>query len=82
MATIEEETREMFKKYDIDDSKSLELDEIRKLLKQIAVDGDFPCPGDKEIAQIFKDYDSNHDNRISFDEFCKMWSDLKKLSED
>ena len=52
------------------------------MLKKIAEDGDFPCPGEKEIAQIFKDYDANHDNKISFDEFCLMWNDLKKLGED
>lgn len=82
MSNLIEETREIFKKYDIDDSKSLELEEIKKLLKKIAEDGDFPCPGEKEIAQIFKDYDANHDNKISFDEFCLMWNDLKKLGED
>lgn len=54
---VDKETQEIFKKYDLDDSKFLELNEIRILLKDISSEADVPCPADKEINQIFKDYD-------------------------
>lgn len=66
---VDKETQEIFKKYDLDDSKFLELNEIRILLKDISSEADVPCPADKEINQIFKDYDLNGDSLISLTEF-------------
>ena len=76
---VDKEAQEIVKKYDLDDSKFLELNEIRILLKYISSEADVPCPVDKEINQIFKDYDLNGDGLISLTEFIHMWKDLKKI---
>lgn len=81
MADLDQETIDIFKKYDIDESKFLELAEIQKLLKDISEEADIPCPGEKEINQIFKDYDANGDGLISYSEFINMWKDLKKMRD-
>ena len=49
---VDKEAQEIVKKYDLDDSKFLELNEIRILLKDISSEADVPCPVDKEINQI------------------------------
>ena len=76
---VDKEAQEIVKKYDLDDSKFLELNEIRILLKDISSEADVPCPVDKEINQIFKDYELNGDGLISLTEFIHMWKDLKKM---
>ena len=81
MSEIDKETEAIFKKYDLDSSKFLELQEIKILLKDISEEADIPCPGDKEINQIFKDYDLNGDGLSSFTEYITMWKDLKKMKE-
>ena len=81
MADLDKETIDIFKKYDIDESKFLELQEIQKLLKDISEESDIPCPGEKEINQIFKDYDANGDGLISYSEFVNMWKDLRKMRD-
>lgn len=82
MSEIDKETQEIFKKYDLDSSKFLELQELKVLLKDISEEAGIPCPGDKEINQIFKDYDLNEDGLISYTEFIKMWKDLKKMKDE
>ena len=82
MSELDKETAEIFKKYDIDDSKFLELNEIQTLLKGLSNEAGVNCPGEKEINQIFHDYDSNGDGLISYTEFIKMWADLRKMKED
>ena len=81
MADLDKETIDIFKKYDIDESKFLELQEIQKLLKDISEEADIPCPGEKEINQIFKDYDANGDGLISYSEFVNLWKDLRKMRD-
>ena len=81
MADLDKETIDIFKKYDIDESKFLELQEIQKLLKDISEEADIPCPGEKEINQIIKDYDANGDGLISYSEFVNMWKDLRKMRD-
>lgn len=81
MADLDKETIDIFKKYDIDESKFLELQEIQQLLKDISEEADIPCPGEKEINQIFKDYDANGDGLISYSEFVNMWKDLRKMRD-
>ena len=44
MADLDKETIDIFKKYDIDESKFLELQEIQKLLKDISEEADIPWP--------------------------------------
>ena len=81
MSEVDKETIEIFKKYDIDESKFLEIGEIQKLLKDISNEAGIHCPGEKEISTIFNEYDVNKDGLISYSEFIKMYADLKKMAK-
>lgn len=68
-----------FKKYDLNHNSFLELDELKKLLEDLAKSEGFPLPNDREIAQIFKDFDANSDNLISYCEFQEMYKILTAM---
>lgn len=76
------EDYKLFKKYDLNENRYLELNEINKMLKDIAEEKGISPPAEKEIEQIFTDYDKNHDGLISYAEFTDLWKDLKQMFED
>lgn len=68
-----------FKKYDLNHNSFIELDELKMLLNDLAKSQGFPLPKDREIAQIFKDFDINSDNLISYSEFQDMYKVLSEM---
>ncbi|KAG0237735.1 hypothetical protein BGW42_000141 [Actinomortierella wolfii] len=65
--------RESFDVFDKDDSGSISKSELRSLLRVI---------GEKtnhaEIADKFKEFDTNNDDQIDFDEFLVLMKGLMK----
>lgn len=63
-----ESTRKAFKKYDKDDSGSVERDEAKiVLLKELAFD-------DQQVEQLLDTFDRNRDNKLSYDEFAALYA--------
>jgi calcium-dependent protein kinase len=55
-----------FRKFDVDESGSITLDEIKKVLQDENVE---------RLNALFQEGDTNQDGKITFEEFCNMMSD-------
>jgi len=61
---------EAFRTFDRDGSGTIEIEELREMLKDQSLDKMFP--GEKDVETIFQETDKNSDGKISFDEFMDM----------
>ena len=57
----------MFKKFDKDGDNSISFDEAREILR------DFKF-SDQEIKQQMKQFDSNDDGNLQYEEFVHFWN--------
>jgi calmodulin len=60
-----------FKKVDTDGSGYIDQKELRALMDE-ASQGNFPPVDDKDLAEIYSSLDTNHDGKISVDEFTVL----------
>lgn len=70
-----ESTRKAFKKYDMDDSGSVERDEAKIVLaKELAFD-------DQQVEQLLDTFDRNRDNKLSYDEFAALYAAVHSVKD-
>lgn len=67
--------QEAFDKYDKDKSGFLDMDEVVKLASSLGAKA-----SKKELEDLFKSIDSDHDNKLSFNEFL-AWYRVGKHSK-
>jgi Ca2+-binding EF-hand superfamily protein len=67
--------KEAFDSFDKDRSGALDMDEIVKLAASLGAKA-----SKKELEELFKSIDVNHDNKLSFDEFL-AWYRVGKHSK-
>ena len=67
---LQEEAREVFYKYDLNNNGYLEFMEMKSLLLEyVGVDAE-------DVEQITNEYDDDHDGKISFQEFVSHYNGL------
>jgi len=67
--------QEVFQKYDKDQSKYLEIEEIKNALQELS--GDFSIkPTTEEVENIVKEIDQDNDNKLNIDEFVVMYNQI------
>lgn len=64
-----------FKKYDTDGSKSLEYEELERLILDFGIQLDA-----EEVHEALKDMDTNGDKSVDYDEFCRWYFSGMKLT--
>ncbi|ELT92872.1 hypothetical protein CAPTEDRAFT_195972, partial [Capitella teleta] len=62
-----EELRDIFKRFDADDSQSISYDEAKRVLR------DFKF-SDAEIQTMMELHDQNHDGQLQYEEFVHFWN--------
>jgi len=62
---------EAFRTFDRDGSGSIEIEELKEMLKDQSLDKRV-LAGDKDVEELFKEADKNGDGQITFDEFMEM----------
>jgi Ca2+-binding EF-hand superfamily protein len=72
---------EHFNKYDKNKSLFIEHGELKLLLTDVANEVGLPVPSDSEITDTLKDFDSNKDNKISQDEFVKLFDVIYQMKK-
>lgn len=70
----EEEFRRAFNKLDVDNSKSISIEELAPLLETVYHG---PAP-EAELKRLMARFDTNADGRITWKEFCAALADAKK----
>ena len=68
-----QEIREIFSHFDKDKSKSIEANELLNVLRAL---GDEPTADD--LVMALEGLDTDHNGRISFDEFAAWWSNEER----
>ena len=63
-----DEVREIFRTYDRDDSGSIDIGELSRLLESLGTP-----PNEGELEMAFDIIDTNHNQRISWEEFSAWW---------
>lgn len=61
-----EAAKQLFEKYDTDNNGTIDNNELRMLLKT-----EFRIK-DEDVAQVMSKFDANKDNKMDFEEFCKL----------
>ena len=72
---------EFFKKYDKNKTDFIELVELNKLVKDTAKEINIPAPDDMEIEEMLIQYDLNKDNKISKEEFLKLFEVIYEMKK-
>ena len=62
-----------FNKYDQDKSNSIEINELKDLMSDLAKEIKIPMPSEQDVSVIMDDTDINQDHRISRDEFVNLF---------
>lgn len=70
-----------FSRYDRDGSDTLDINEIREILREVTEELGCPAPTEYEVEAILKDYDKNNDRKISKEEFVGLYNVLEEMRE-
>jgi Ca2+-binding EF-hand superfamily protein len=70
---------EKFKLYDKNHSNAIEIGELKKLLKDTALEVGMSLPSDDDIQKTLKDYDENGDKRLCLEEFRRLFDVLYQM---
>jgi Ca2+-binding EF-hand superfamily protein len=62
-----------FNKYDQDKSNSIEINELKDLMSDLAKEIKIPLPSEQDVSVIMDDTDLNQDRRISREEFVNLF---------
>ena len=68
-----------FAKYDTNKSNFIEIAELKSLMIDVSKQCKLPRPDDEEIQETLKDFDTNRDNKISFEEFMSLFQVLYQM---
>lgn len=71
-----------FSKYDKNNSNFIEKGELTLILTHVAKELKLPIPSDDEISQTLKDFDKNNDNKISKEEFIKLFEVIYEMKKE
>lgn len=71
-AKLEEVSKKAFDAIDIDKSKTLEHDEVKRVLMDLAVSIGSEPPSDEDTNEFMKKLDTNSDNKIDANEFLEL----------
>ncbi len=63
----------LFSKYDADKDDYIEINELKNLLDDTAKEIGIPYPNDEDVEKVMLDTDKNKDNKISREEFIKLY---------
>jgi len=74
--------KQAFKKYDEDNSGSLEKNEIKLLLRDVCVELGAPRISSKEVDEAIKEHDKNGDGKFGYDELFSMVAPIIQQSWD
>eukprot|EP01116_Phalansterium_solitarium_P004836 TRINITY_DN15_c4_g1_i1.p1 TRINITY_DN15_c4_g1~~TRINITY_DN15_c4_g1_i1.p1 ORF type:complete len:787 (+),score=274.43 TRINITY_DN15_c4_g1_i1:247-2607(+) len=67
------EARRIFKHYDVDNSGYLDRSEFAKVMRDVARLVGFRDPTQKDVKEALEVIDTDHNNKISFEELAKWW---------
>jgi Ca2+-binding EF-hand superfamily protein len=70
-----------FRKYDTNNSGYIELSELQAMLIDVAKEIGITPPEESEINDLFKDYDSNKDKKISETEFIDLFKVILDMKQ-
>lgn len=74
--------RQIFKKFDIDDTGYLEEKEFIKLMEVLKRHAEeITCMNERVAKAVFAYYDVNCDGRISFKELCNWWMSKERFNK-
>ena len=73
----EAEVMAVFEKYDVDGSKTIEMDELTALLEDLGLLQNLKTSAVQFAAQMFNEFDSNNDGVLGFEEFKGVYNAAK-----
>lgn len=79
LSTLKQETKRVFESLDKDKDSYLAYEEFRQLTE---LDGEFRHYSESDMKAFYDEADLNHDNKISFEEFCHIIYDLDDDEDD
>ena len=68
-----------FNKYDQNKNNSIDMNELKSLMTDLANDIQIPVPSEQDVSIIMDDTDINKDNRISKQEFVNLFKIIYKM---
>jgi Ca2+-binding EF-hand superfamily protein len=76
---LRKQAEDVFKKHDINNSKYIEINELKNIFDEVSTLYSIPIATEDEIQDILNQIDTNDDKRLSFSEFVELYRILMEM---
>ena len=71
-----QQAKSVFDKYDLNKNGFIEFEELKLMMIDISTEIGIPSPSEEDVVRVMQDTDMNSDQKISREEFTKLFKIL------